>query len=157
MAVAVLVLAGCGGTKAATTTTVAGSAEGTGFRFEAPSGWRVVRTPRSVSAASGGDLLSVTVFPLSRPYRPALWAKVVQELDRRIAELAGRLRGELRSAGTGSVDGRRARVYEIGVGDRVERLLFLFRGRLEYQLLCRYGRGGGTAPCQRLAATFTLA
>ena len=154
---AILGLAACGGAKTQPeTTTLAGSVEGAGFSFEAPAGWTVSRSPRSVSASSGADLLSVTVFPLARPYRPQLYTKVADELDRRIAELAGQLRGELRSTGTGHVAGRRARVYEIGVGDRVERLLFVFRGRLEFQLLCRFARGRGTAPCDELAATFTL-
>jgi hypothetical protein len=157
--VAVLLLAGCGGAKSAVApATVTGSVGGAGgFRFEAPHGWKVTHADRAVSAASGADLVSVTVFPLQRAYLPALWPKVVTELDRRIADLAGQLRGELRSAGTTTVAGRRARIYEISVGDRVQRLLFLFRGRLEYQLLCRYAKGGDTTPCERLSASFTLA
>ena len=156
-ALAIIALAGCGGAKqAAETATVTGSVGGVAFRFEAPARWKVTRTARSVAAVSGVQLLSVTVFPLARPYRPQLFAKVTNELDRRIADLAGQLRGELRSAGTGRIGGRRARVYEIAVGDQVERLLYVFRGRLEFQLLCRFGRGGGTRPCDRLAQTFTL-
>ena len=157
-ALAVVLVAGCGGgATRAETATVAGSVDGAGFRFEAPVGWKVTRTARSVAAVSGADLLSVTVFPLARPYRPKLFAQVSSELDRRIADLAGELRGELRSAGTAHVAGRRARVYELAVGDRVERLLFVFRGKLEFQLLCRYGDGRATRPCDRLAQTFTLA
>ncbi len=155
---AALLLAGCGGTKTAPPpTTVAGSVDGAAFRFEAPDGWKVTHAPRSVTATSGDDLLSVTVFPLQRPYRPELWPKVARELDRRIADLAGQLRGELRSAGTATVAARRARVYEIAVGDRVQRLLFLFRGRLEYQLLCRFATGRVPEACNRLAASFRLA
>lgn len=155
--VAALLLAGCGGGNTAPPpTTVAGSVDGAGFRFEVPDGWQVKRAPRSVTASSGGDLLSVTVFPLQRPYRAALWPEVAGELDRRIADLAGQLRGELRSAGTATVARRRARVYEISAGDRVQRLLFLFRGRLEYQLLCRYADGKRPVACERLAASFRL-
>ena len=157
LGLAALLAAGCGGAEPATTTTLTSNVGGAGFRFEAPAGWKVTRTPRSVQAASGADLVSVTVYPLARRYRPELARQVDAELDRRIAELAGQLRGELRSAGTARVAGRRARVYEIGVGERTQRLLFVFRGRLEYQLLCRYAGGRGTRPCERLAATFALA
>jgi hypothetical protein len=156
-AAAILAVAGCGGgTSEARTATLSGNVEGAVFTFEAPAGWKVARTPRSVAASSGADLLSVTVFPLARPYRPQLFTEVANELDRRVADLAGELRGELRSTGTGHIAGRRARVYEIGVGDRVERLLYVFRGKLEFQLLCRFARGRGTGPCDRLAETFTL-
>lgn len=159
LALLALLVSGCGGggRAAPTTTTVAARIDGAGFRFEAPAGWEVKRTQRSVSAASGPDLVSVTVFPLARPYRPELRKQVAAELDRRIADLAGALRGELRSVGTARIAGRPARVYEIGVGDRVQRLLFIFKRRLEFQLLCRYGEGDGTEPCDRLAATFRLA
>lgn len=151
-------MVGCGGAKEeATTTTVSASISGRGFQFEAPAGWKVTRSARSVSAASGRDLVSVTVFPLSRPYRPELRDRVANELDRRIADLAGELRGKLRSVGTARIAGRSARVYELAVGKRVERLLFIFQGRLEYQLLCRYAEAGGVEPCDRLAATFRLA
>lgn len=153
-----LLAAGCGGgQEPSATRTVAASVFGTGFRFEVPADWKVERSARAASAASGSDLLSVTVFPLSRPYRPELAAEVDKELDRRIAELAGQLRGELGSVGTAVVDGRRARVYELHVGELVQRLLFVFRGRLEFQLLCRYEQDASTQPCDRLAATFRLA
>ena len=48
---------------------------GNGFVFAAPAGWHVAGAPRQVSAAPdlGGDtLVSVSLFRLVGPYRPAL-------------------------------------------------------------------------------------
>jgi hypothetical protein len=59
-----------------------------------------------------------------------------------------------------TVAGQRARRYDIDYerdGKKlVERLAFVLRGKTEYLLLCRYERGGDTAACDRLLATFTL-
>ena len=57
---------------------------GTGYTFEAPKGWEIVRTARQVEAAQGhgsAALVAVSRFSLLRPFRPALWNKVVRELD----------------------------------------------------------------------------
>ena len=133
--------------------------EGAGYSFEAPSGWHVSRAGRTVSAASGEELVSVTLFRLARPYTPKLWPKVVPVLDGVAAQLAHGLAGSVDSRATVVLAGRRARRYEIGFRrggkDVVERIDFLLDGRREYQLLCRYERAGGSpGTCSAFLASF---
>jgi hypothetical protein len=133
---------------------------GSGFRFAAPAGWAVERSPRVVQASDGLDLVSVTRYPLVRAFRPALWAKVVPELDRAAAGVAEQQNGRVVSSRTTTVAGRRARAYDIEYErdgkQLVERFTFVLRGKTEYYLLCRYD-GGDTDACDRLLATFALA
>ena len=104
--------------------------------------------------------MSVTRFALLRAFRPSLWQRVVPELDRAAAAVAQQQNGEVAHARTMTVDGRRARSYDVDYerdGDKlVERITFVLRGKTEYLLLCRYERGGETDACDRLVATFTL-
>ncbi len=154
-------LAGCGGSgppEARRTVT------GGDYLFSAPAGWAVGRAGRTVSASSGSDIVSVTIFRLARPYRPQLWSTVVPELDRVAAELAVRLGGSRPAGRTLLVGGRRARSYEIAFarGGRklVERVTFVLRGRREYQLLCRWSADspeGGRAACRTLVSSFRRA
>lgn len=157
--VAALVLAGCGGGDDGELRTV----QGRGFTFAAPADWDVTVRARSSSAKAGDDepdLVSVTVFRLARPYRPALWKTVVPELDRVARQLASRLGGTLESSSTVTVAGRRARRYEIRYrlmdDEVVERTAFVLNGRREYQLVCRYPSGDPTAACETLFETFRL-
>jgi plasmid stabilization system protein ParE len=144
-------IAGCGGSSAPKPT--AGKrVAAAGYRFTAPAGWQVTRTPTSVAAKQGAAIVSVTTFRLARRFRPALWPEVVTELDRVAAQLAGRVHGKVRSAATRRIAGRRARVYEIVRGGEDERIAFVLNGRREYQLYCR---GAGSA-CNTLLASFTL-
>jgi hypothetical protein len=153
---AVLLLAGCGGGSRVAESTL----RGTGYRFAAPAGWRVVRSGREVRAEDGVSLLSVTRYELVRPYRPELWPRVVPELDRAAAGLAAQQRGKVARSSTLTVSARRARRYDINYTREgkqlVERLAFVLRGKTEYLLLCRYEDGGDTRACDRLLATFTL-
>jgi hypothetical protein len=133
---------------------------GTGYRFSAPADWVVVKSGRSVQASQGLRLVSVTRYPLLRAFRPALWARVVPELDRAAAQLAKQQSGRVGDSRTLTVADRKARRYDIDYERDgkalVERLAFVLRGKTEYLLLCRYDRGGDTAACDRLLATFTL-
>jgi hypothetical protein len=150
------VLAGCGGGG----TTPPKVVQGSGYRFTAPADWAVVRSGRALQVSEGLQLLSVTRYPLLRAYRPALWARVVPELDRAATQLATQQHGHVGDMRTVTVAGRRARRYDIDYERDgkalVERIAFVLRGKTEYLLLCRYERGGDTAACDRLLATFTV-
>ena len=71
---------------------------GPGFTFSAPEDREIARTPRSVTVLpaeeSSQELESVTVFPLVKPYRPALWPQAAKELDGVAGRLADSLGGE---------------------------------------------------------------
>ena len=133
---------------------------GTGYVFSAPSDWQLTRSGHEISASSGLSVVSVTRFLLQRAFRPALWPKVVPELDRAAAAVARQQAGTVAESRTVTIAGGRARQYDIAyVHDGkqlVERLAFVLRGKTEYLLLCRYERGGDTRPCDRLLATFRL-
>jgi hypothetical protein len=149
-------VAGCGGGGTPAVKVVQGS----GYRFSAPAAWAVVRSGRELRASQGVELVSVTRYPLLRAYRPELWVRVVPELDRTAAQLAQQQHGEVGESRTVTVAGRKARRYDIDYERQgkalVERIAFVLRGKQEYLLLCRYGRGGNTDACDRLLATFTL-
>ena len=160
---AALALAACGGDDEGEPATVAGS----GFSFSAPAGWEVDVRGRSTSAtpeAGATALVSVRVFRLARPYRPALWDRVVPELDRVAAELAEQLGGRIVSSETVVVAERRAKRYDIRYerdgAEVVERTAFVLNGRREFQLVCRYEASGdedGSGACALLFETFTVA
>lgn len=149
-------LGGCGGGG----TTPEKVVHGTGYRFSAPADWAVVRSGRELQASEGLKLVSVTRYPLLRRYRPSLWARVVPELDRAATQLAKQQHGQVGDSRTVTIAGQRARRYDIDYERDgkalVERIAFVLRGKTEYLLLCRYDRGGDTAACDRLLATFTL-
>jgi hypothetical protein len=154
-ALALVVLAGCGGGGA---TPSAQSVGGKGYRFAAPAGWHVTHAAEVTSAGNGDELVSVTVFPLGRPFRPELWEKTVPELDRVASQLVGQLGGHMTSLEGGVLAGHRARSYDIaftrGGKDFVERIAFFFSGRREYQLLCRFV--GDDSACRDFRASFRL-
>ena len=131
---------------------------GDGYRFAAPAGWRVTHAGRMTSAENGKQLVSVTVFPLGRPFRPALWDKTVPELDKVAAQLAIQLGGRIASRGGVTLSGRRARTYDIAfvAGGKavVERIAFILVERREYQLLCRFV--GDDSACRDFRASFRL-
>ena len=140
---AALALAGCGGGGAPQSEQRI--VRGAGFRFLAPADWRETRLARQVSISPqprADDLVSVTVFRLLKPFRPALWPRVVGELDRTAGELARGLGGRVESSKTVRVGGLRAREYELayrrGGRDLRNRIVFALQRRTEYQLLCRW-------------------
>jgi hypothetical protein len=160
-AVAMLVLllvAGCGGGGGAPHAEQL--VRGAGYTFSAPADWKIVRPGREVRVTKGLAVVSVTRFPLLRPYRPELWASVVPELDRTAEEVAEQQNGSVTSRKTLEIGERDARRYDVSYEHEgkqlVERLGFVLQGKTEYLLLCRYERGGDTEACDRLLATFTL-
>ncbi|HEU5277432.1 MAG TPA: hypothetical protein VFU26_00865 [Gaiellaceae bacterium] len=134
---------------------------GQGYSFAAPSGWAVSRQSRAVQVASGTALVSVTLYPLQRRFRPELWEQVVPELDRAAAGVARQQQGSVSTSATVTVAGLKARRYDIWyerAGKQlVERIAFVLRGKTEYLLLCRYEAGGDTEACDRLLTSFKLA
>lgn len=131
---------------------------GNGYRFAAPAGWRVTHVPRVTSAGKGEELVSVTIFPLGRPFRPELWEKTLPDLDRVASQLAVQLGGHVTTLEGGVLAGHRSRSYDIaftrGGADLVERIAFAFSGRREYQLLCRFA--GDDAACRDFRKSFRL-
>lgn len=163
---AVLVLlavaaAGCGGSSGggggeSTDVTLVQDVNGPGFTFRALQSWPVtVGATSAVSKKNESTLVSVVVTPLLKPYRPALFPKVVTELDRVAGELAGKLGGKVTSKTTTIVAGRKARSYDIAHGDLVDRITFVLKGKSNYQLTCRWSNAGGvTDGCGLLATSF---
>jgi hypothetical protein len=91
----------------------------------------------------GPESVAVAVFGLAKPFRPALWDEAVSELNdvaARIAERLGPTALVVRSD-SATLAGSRARSYLITHRrDRramQDRVVFLLRGRREYQLTCR--------------------
>jgi hypothetical protein len=127
----------------------------------APAEWGVSRKGREVQVAQGTLLISVTRFPLLRRFKPALWDKVVPELDRAATAVARQQQGTVSDPRTVTVAGQKARRYDVayaGEGKQlVERIAFVFREKTEYLLLCRYERGGDTEACDGLLTSFKLA
>jgi hypothetical protein len=168
--VAALVMGGCGGS-------ANGSAEvgepvaiqtvsGPGFTFTAPEPREIARTPRSVSVlptdSGSRELESVTIFPLVKPFRPALWPQASDELDGVAERLAATLGGELeQQPQTVRISGLRGRQYEIGYEredvELRQRLTLLLSRRTEYQLLCRWEAASDLpAACAELERSFKV-
>jgi hypothetical protein len=155
----VLALVGCGGEGPGERVVT-----GTGYRFRAPAGWEVVRSAREVRVAEGENsaaVVGVSRFRLLRAYRPALWSKVVRELDGVSGALARQQHGSVTDAKDVRISGTRARRYTVryAVGGKklVEELAFLLRGKTEYLLLCRYEQGAPHDACDTLTSSFRLA
>jgi hypothetical protein len=147
-----LILAGCGGSSAPKAQIVAGP----GFRFEAPAGWKVGRTSRQTSATHDSELVQVAAFPLLKPYRPALFARVATELAARMAQVAKQVNGTVSGSRTVTAAGIRSHSYDVRVGGDVDQYTFVLRGLQEYQLLCRRHSSGSGAACEQLITGFEL-
>ena len=158
LVVAVVSLAGCGGDRPGQRVVT-----GTGYTFRAPGDWRVARSAREVrlSERGGGTaLVGVSRLPLLVAFRPALWPKVVHELDGAANAIAQQQRGSVTDAKDVEISGRQARRYTVAYDLRgtkvVEELVFVLRRRTEYVLLCRYERGAAHAACDTLESSFRL-
>jgi hypothetical protein len=158
LGVTLVVFAGCGGSEGSSGEQVV---RGPGYTFAAPEDWSVTRAGREQQAAQGTALVSVTLFPLQRAFRPALWNRVVPELDRAAQAVARQQQGTIAESVDVTIAGRKARRYDVAYErdgkQLVERLAFLLHGKTEYLLLCRYESGGDTGACDRLLESFKLA
>jgi hypothetical protein len=154
-------LAACGG-GGGTGKPAEQTVRGTGFVFRAPDGWSVVRRGSVVSASpkpTSPEIVSVSVFRTTKPYRPSLFAKAIPELDRVTNDYARRLGGSVETSSTVTVVGARARQYTVrytkGAQELKERITLVFHDRTEYQLLCQWKGADAEPPvCARLTATF---
>lgn len=108
-----------------------------------------------MSARHGDQLVVVTVFPLARPYSPALFDKVQPEIERVATSLKEQLHASL-TGRTLDVAGERAWQYDLVYGDVVAQVTFVLRGEREYQLYCRRAKSEAAAPCERLVSSFRL-
>lgn len=152
-----LAVAGCGGGHSPQ------AISGTGYTFSAPGGWDVTRAANQVQAVEkkgSPQLVAVSRFPLLRVFRPALWAKVVKELNAAAAGIASQQQGVVGESGDLTVAGQQARKYTISYetkGQKLEeQLVFVLRDKTEYLLLCRYRQGSSQAACDTLVRTFKL-
>jgi hypothetical protein len=143
--VALSMLAACGSAKhAAETQAVAGS----GFSAQVPAAWHVAQTRTGIVARGGGALVSVTVFSLRRPYRPAQFDAAAAQLDRVADKLAAEAGAAVSERRTTTVAGRRIRAYRYAH----TRVGFVLADRREYELLCV----GQSAGCALLFSSFAL-
>lgn len=168
---AVTFLSACGGGGGSNTGGPPQVITGPGFRFAAPGKWHLRRQSTEVSAAPkpvAPELVSVTRFPLLKPYTHALFTKVTKELDTSAGDLATRLAGYVRKRYTTTVAGQRVRQYVLLYpqnakqpkdGDYGAVLTYVLRGKTEYELFCRWAGDSKSAPdyCSRLEKSFTPA
>jgi hypothetical protein len=148
------ILAGCGGSGAAKQS--AQSLSGSGFRFEAPASWHVVRSKGRVTASQDSELVQVASFPLLKPYSDALFARVAKELAARMRQIAQQTGGTVSGSATVTAGGIRAHSYEVKAGTNIDEYTFVLRGKREFQLLCRRGASSGDDACTQLISSFTV-
>jgi hypothetical protein len=153
-----LLLAGCGGGGSGSAAKPVIHVSAPGSRFSVPAGWKVTRTENAVLASPPGDkvvIAGVYRFPTLKPYRPDLWPRVSAALDRDARDLARQLKGKLVSSADARVAGIRARQYDFEYGDRKARIMFLYRGRKEFELYCRWSAHDDMPDaCTDLATSF---
>lgn len=115
-----------------------------------------MRTPRAIGAQGGAvELVQVTRLPLARAYSPALFDRVVPELDRAAGALAAEVGGKVASRTIEVLD-ERVRQYDLTFEGKLEQLTFVLRGKTNYQLLCRRDEDGDHAPCELLVRAFAI-
>jgi len=146
---AVLILAGCGGSGRANRQWQTVSRQGVHFR--APADWTVTVANGRTTARDGVSFVQVATFPLVHPYTAALFGKVQSELAIRMAEVAKQGGGTVRGHSVVTVDGAKSHSYEVALGDRTDRYTFLLRGKREFLLVC----SADAAVCDELAASFS--
>ena len=103
----------------------------------------------------------MTVLPLVKRYRPALFTRAIAELDRVTAALAAKLKGKLIARRTIIVAGLRARQYDLAYtragSGLIDRITYVLRAKSEYYLLCRWPADEGEpSACVLLTSSFRL-
>jgi hypothetical protein len=151
---AVCGLAGCGGSSAPTSVTHWQTVTGTGFTFQAPTGWKIERAPGRVSATHGSELVQVSTFPLAKRYSDKLFGPVATELHARMEQIARQTPGKLSVGATVTAGGVRSHSYEVTASSQVDEYTFVFSGKREYLLLCRRTSSDSSEFCTRLVTSF---
>jgi hypothetical protein len=154
---ALLILAGCGGSSTPKAVHSYQRVAGPGFSFRAPAGWKAGLLPGGATATRGAELVRVARFPLAKPYSPALFQRVARELVRRMRAVAAQTGGRLTGSSSVVVDGVRSHVYELAVRDYVDSYTFVLVGKHEFQLLCRRKTSSPPDFCRRLVTSFATA
>ncbi len=117
----------------------------------------MLRSSTSVTAQSGSvNLVAVHTYRLTKTYTPDLYAASGKELGGTMAKLAKQLKGIVAHARTVTVAAGDAHSYRIDYGTTSEELTFVFRDRMEFELVCRYAKGTQSKPCATLVTSFTL-
>src|SRR5262245_15565134 len=148
---AVVILAGCGGSGQSNRHWQVVSRQGVHFR--APADWQVTVANGRTTARDGAAFVQVATFPLVHPYTASLFTKVQSELALRMAEVAKQAGGTVGKHSVVVVDGSRSHSYEVAMGDRTDRYTFFLRGKREFLLVC----SADAAVCDELAASFSPA
>lgn len=147
---AVLILAGCGGSPQAQPQLI----RGPGFSFNAPAGWKDTAKGTTATASHDSQLLQVTAFPLLRPYSDALFDKVKRELDARMQIVATQAKATIKGSSTVTAGGGRAHSYRLQAGDDLLEYTFVLRGMHEFELLCRRPSNASDDACRQLLSSF---
>ena len=147
-----IIVAGCGGSAKKQSQEVSG----TGFRFSAPAGWVVTRSPLGVTAAHDGQFVRVSTFPLAKPYSPARFAAVGTELKIRMDALVAQSGGKVQATTVATAAGIKAHVWQIVTSGNLDEYTFVLMGLREYQLLCHRPAGGSDAVCSQLVQSLQL-
>ena len=150
--VAVLILAGCGGSGAPKAQSQL--VKGRTFRFEAPRGWQITRSARGATASRDSELVQVATFPLVRAYRPVLFDRVATELALRMKTIARQTAGQVEAVKTVTAGGVKSHQFDVKVDGHVDEYTFVLIGKREYQLLCRAKTSSDDAFCSRLLTSF---
>src|SRR3954454_15000320 len=153
--IALLILAGCGGSSEPDAPPL--QVKGPGFSFRAPAGWKVERAKGKVSAVHDSELVQVATFRLLKPYSSRLFGRVQRELTTRMRQLAQQTGGTVSAPRTVVTGGIRSHSYEVTVGDHVDQYTFVLRGRREFQLLCRRKASHADDACRQLLTSFATA
>src|SRR3954465_12794290 len=106
------ILAGCGGSTQPEPVS-ARAVSGPGFPVSGPDGWAVRKSGKSLVATKGNGLVSVTRFPLVKPYAPSKFQAAAKEPEGVAAPPAHQNGGKITKGETTRVAGRRIRAYTI--------------------------------------------
>ena len=150
----VIILAGCGGSSAPKQHWAV--VNGSGFRFQAPLGWKVAGGKAKAMAVHDSELVQVATFPLVKRYDDALFDQVARELTVRMRAVAAQTGGQVTGTSTVTAAGIRSHAYDVTVGDHVDQYTFVLRGKREDQLLCRRKSASGDGFCKQLVSSFSI-